>query len=220
MASLSFQEDRLELFPTLVFRRLHEGVEGVNARLRELCLAEVAAGEGLVRSNVGGFHGAPDLLSRQDPALTVLQSMLEAAVLDYVAEVAEAPSEDLQLELKLEAWINVQTAGAYARPHAHPGSHLASVYYVDPGEEASGTAGSAATAGRLDVLDPRGRMNQLPIPGVPELDNVSFRPKAGLLLLFPAWLQHMTHPYAGQTPRVSIACNVNVVRFARKLRRS
>lgn len=54
-------------------------------------------------------------------------------------------------------------------------------------------------AGRLTFLDPRGgRMGPAPL----DLFEVrqELRPKDGLLLFFPAWLQHHVHPYAGSRP--------------------
>ena len=35
-----------------------------------------------------------------------------------------------------------------------------------------------------------------------------FVPRQGLMVLFPAYLQHLVRPYLGQQPRISIAFNL------------
>ena len=37
-------------------------------------------------------------------------------------------------------------------------------------------------------------------------------PEPGLLVIFPGYLTHFVHPYAGATPRISIAFNTRVQR--------
>jgi hypothetical protein len=34
------------------------------------------------------------------------------------------------------------------------------------------------------------------------------RPQAGLIVIFPSWLYHWVHPYAGHTPRIAVSFNV------------
>jgi hypothetical protein len=41
---------------------------------------------------------------------------------------------------------------------------------------------------------------------------VAVSPAEGMLLLFPAWLDHFVHPHAGSEPRISIAFNALLVR--------
>lgn len=220
MTDLSFQEDRLELFPTLVFRRQYAHLDAVNERLRTLILKERDTAPGIVRSNVGGFHTEADLLEKDDPAITVYKSLMHSLVHDYLAEVAGTEPSDIKFGLKTEAWANVQELGDYSRPHVHPSCHFSIVYYVDVGDEPEARAGEANLdlQGRLEVLDPRGRPNMVLIPGVTQTDNVVLKPKAGLMLIFPSWLYHLVHPYRGKRPRISIACNATVVSFARKVK--
>jgi hypothetical protein len=38
----------------------------------------------------------------------------------------------------------------------------------------------------------------------------TIRPRPGMLVVFPGWLQHYVHPYRGTRPRIAIACNVTM----------
>jgi hypothetical protein len=42
--------------------------------------------------------------------------------------------------------------------------------------------------------------------------------RPGRMILFPSWVKHMVHPFAGSGVRISIACNVNVVEEMRTTR--
>jgi hypothetical protein len=47
-------------------------------------------------------------------------------------------------------------------------------------------------------------------PGDPYGEPFRVGPQAGLLVIFPSWLYHWVHPYAGETPRVAISFNAAV----------
>lgn len=210
MASIEFTEERLELFPTHVFKRLYSGVDGVNQRLRSLVLKKEAEEEGVRLSNVGGWHSRQDLLLWDDPSITVFISLAQNFVHEYTAERLGRPPGEFNSVLKMEGWANVSRAGNYARPHVHPSSNFALVYYVDQGDAPAPDSGRRPTSGVLEWLDPRQRPEMFQTPGVDPADTISLQPRTGLMLLFPSWLYHYVHPYQGTRPRISLACNVTV----------
>ena len=81
------------------------------------------------------------------------------------------------------------------------------MYYVDPG---TGNP-DQPLGGVLEFLDPRAGVEAITAPGDPYGDPFRVRPQAGLLVLFPSWLYHWVHPYAGQTPRIAISFNARPV---------
>ncbi len=211
MASIEFNEQRLELFPTSVFRRDYEGLEAVNHRLRQLILEKEKERTGVVKSNVGGHHSDADLLTWDDPAVVVLSSLVRDAVHHYTAEQIHKDPRSFSSKLKMEAWANVSRFGDYNRPHVHPSTTAAVVYYVDVGDEVPIAAGAAPTSGVLEFLDPRQRPHMFETPGIVPNDNVSIVARESRMLVFPAWLYHYVHPYRGERPRISIAANVTVM---------
>lgn len=212
MDGIDFRDERLDLFATPVLRRAMSGLDGVNARLVELALALEQQDAGLVRSNVGGWHSADTFLQQDDPAIVVLRELMQRAVHDWVAWTSGRDPESFDLTVALQGWAMVARRGHYARPHVHPSTHVALVYYADAGDPAA-DAGAEAFSGRLELLDPRNRPQMLDIPGVPVRDSLGITPISGGLIAFPAWMYHYVHPYQGRRPRVSIACNAHVRRL-------
>ena len=86
--------------------------------------------------------------------------------------------------------------------HDHGEAHWSTSYYVDAGDA---DLEHTPESGALAVLDPRrgGR----PIPGLESGATFTIRPRTGVLVVFPGWLQHYVHPYRGTRPASLIACN-------------
>jgi hypothetical protein len=123
---------------------------------------------------------------------------------------ASAGANTFQDTLSVSAWATLCRAGAYHAPHSHPDSAWSGVYYVDPGSESS----EQPLSGMLEFLDPRAGAEAVTAPGDPYGEPFRVRPQAGLLVVFPSWLHHWVHPYAGQTPRIAISFNATLAPVA------
>lgn len=176
--------------------------EALNGALRALILQAERERAGLgQRSNVGGWHSSLDFLDwPQEPARELQRRLtrLGQALLDGSAPDPAARA------IRLEGWANVLRDGDYHGPHNHPNAVWSGVYYVDAGAPSA----ERPIAGDLELLDPRVGANMAPFAG--EAFERRFRVKAlaGLTVCFPAWLRHLTHPYAGPGERISVAFNV------------
>jgi len=114
---------------------------------------------------------------------------------------------------KANMWANINRSGHGNEFHSHPGSFWSAVYYVDDG----GIDGDAALGGELEFMDPRGPGPAMYAPqlafgsaGLSVGANETVRPRAGRLVMFPAWLLHQVRPYNGNAERISIAFNLTV----------
>jgi uncharacterized protein (TIGR02466 family) len=113
-------------------------------------------------------------------------------------------------------WANVSQAGASNQFHTHPGAFWSAVYYVDDGYEGSD---DVSLGGELLLLDPRMPMIRMAAPDLrfrrpgqqPDDQEKWFRPKSGMIVIFPAWLSHAVRPYNGTGSRISIAINLSAV---------
>ena len=115
---------------------------------------------------------------------------------------------------RLNAWANINRAGHGNEFHTHPGCYWSGTYYVDDG----GIGADPSLGGEFEMQDPRGVAPAMYAPllcfatpggrsaGASEL----IRPRAGLLVLFPAWLSHGVRPYRGDRMRISIAFNLSL----------
>ena len=197
---------RTPLFESPLFLSLPKGTEDLRRALRDQILRDTKTRPGVQRSNIGGWHSPPDLFERPEPCFTALKALIFESFQQVLREQAQARGRAIPSDLRVggQAWSMVMESGHYSAPHHHGDAQWASVFYVDAGDA---PATPASPAGMLTFLDPRGgRMGPDPL----DLFEVrqDLRPKDGLLLFFPAWLQHHVHPYAGTRPRVSVSSNL------------
>ncbi|BBK35693.1 hypothetical protein STAQ_07710 [Allostella sp. ATCC 35155] len=208
---LAIDRDCSLFFGTPVVTLRPEGTAAVNAELAQLILDRAAHEPGVARSNAGGWQSRPDLLNWGGPAVAAYRGWLEQAVRTVQRLPARrAGSEHFRLSFTAQAWANVSRAGHYNETHTHPGNHWAVVYYVTvpPADPAR------PMAGRLELRDPRPAAAFAAAPGFTFGAALSLPAEAGLMVLFPAWLEHAVHPFFAPGERISIACNVAITDFA------
>lgn len=176
----------------------------LNADLAAKLLAEEKTQPSWQRANVGGWHSTPDLARRDDPALRRLfQNIVEIAAHNTSILAAEAGLQMPQYRFGVAGWATIMRVGDYMTPHDHGDVHWSAAYYVDAGDEAT------APSGELAFMDPR--RSGRPIPNLDIFPSTfGVRPRTGMLVLFPGWLQHYVHVYRGTRPRICISCNITM----------
>jgi hypothetical protein len=86
----------------------------------------------------------------------------------------------------------------------HPGCHLSIVYYVAAGK----LVPDSGMNGRLELRDPRPVATYSAMPGGAESGVILIGPEPGMIVAFPAWIEHAVHPFQGEGHRISIAINI------------
>ncbi len=121
--------------------------------------------------------------------------------------------QPVTLTWRATMWASVDRTGHGGEFHSHPGSFWSGVYYVDDG----GIDADPTLGGELEFMDPRGPGPAMYAPqlafgsaGLSAGANETIRPRAGRLLLFPAWLLHQVRPCGGTAERISIAFNLSL----------
>ncbi len=196
--------DLIRAFPTLIGRWLVPDAEAMNDDLRTLILSEERKYPSLGRSNIGGWHSQTDFLDRPEPAVEALATWITWAA-NRMVDATAGPG-GFKGTMSVSGWATICRAGAYHAPHSHPDSAWSGVYYVDAGTEHI----DRPTSGMLEFLDPRSGVEAVTAPGDPYGEPVRIRPAAGLLVIFPSWLYHWVHPYAGCTPRIAVSFNASL----------
>lgn len=189
-----------QIFPVPLITFAVTDAAALNARLVDEIAARRAAEPGLARSNHLGWHSAPDLFDRREPATRELARQLGAMMIAATHRVA--PQQDISpLALHADGWINVNPPGAYNDPHSHVGSFWSGCYYVampdDPDE----------SSGAIEFIDAGTRLASNLIKAPLTADKVRVQPKVGSVLLFPSTIKHWVHPNRGNADRVTIAFN-------------
>jgi uncharacterized protein (TIGR02466 family) len=186
--------------------------EATNPGLRKAILAREQASKGISISNAGGWHSEATLLTWPEPEVTTLKGWIDAAVRAMCELALRNQPGTLDLNYRASAWANVNRNGHYNTPHVHAGSHWSVVYYVDAGEEEAGHPFN----GQLELRDPRPAAVFGKLPGFMFGRHMAIKPQAGLMVVFPAWLEHGVRPFFGSGERISIAINIDVTRFELK----
>ena len=179
--------------------------DALNQGLREAILEkEKRDTGGRSRSNIGGWHSQDDLDKWTGAAGKDLVQRIIGLVNHATSQIYTAAGEtENDVRWSIGLWANVNRKGHYNNVHIHPYSTWSGVYYVDPGDQ---PMSNDTPAGTLTFLSPNlAGTNTFFTKVLPQSSSV--RPSAGLMVLFPSYLQHFVHPYEGERPRISIAFN-------------
>jgi len=195
----------MKLFPTYVwatqlkpeaFKPINEGVERY---LRELAEQRPAL------SASGQWQTAQDL--HRQTAFAGLLAIVEASargICDSLTLIYD------RLEVT-GCWANVSHRGFPHRQHFHPNNYLSGAYYVR----------TAPGADSISFHDPRPQAGMLVPPArdqdLANPDQVSLDVHDGMLVMFPAWLQHSVPPNQSEVTRISVAFNLMFPEFGVKM---
>ena len=199
------------LFPTPVIQAELPDSARLNAALSQVIEARMADHTSAAHSNLGGWQSSWDLADWGGPGA---QEVLAHAQAVANRMTSDRQGQGVKVEWKLNAWANVNSTGHGNEFHTHPGSFWSGTYYVDDG----GIAENPRWGGEFEIQDPRGVAPAMYAPllafnipgGLTAGASEVISPRAGTLLLFPAWLSHAVRPYLGDRQRISIAFNLSV----------
>ena len=152
--------------------------------------------KGVSKTNVNGWHSTTDMNKKHeyDPLSKELFAMQE--------EIFE--KEYLTQKPVLgNMWANINYPGGFNRPHLHPNALFSGVYWIKAPEK----------SGKLMLYEPRpGVHTTMPnrkkgkLP--PQLwREIHYTPKAGMIVMFPAWLWHEVRPNQSNDLRISVSFN-------------
>lgn len=190
-----------QLFPTTIWSLDLQGLSHLFAQWSDQLIAQRALeADARGRSNRLGWSGPKTLFD--DPSFALLQARCREAFAHALQEMGVPPG----LRFGLEAWANIHDRCGHNQPHIHREVMLSGCFYLrtPPG------------SGALVFNDPRpGPLHSTAWgSGMNRWERRAVRPHAGLLLIFPAWLEHAVEPHEGDVPRLSIAVNAVLHRSA------
>ncbi len=177
----------------------------LNEALGEVILAKERESKGLVRSNVGGWHSSTDLFTWDAECVRTLGSRVQRLTIALMRTIMLTPEGPRRFNYRLDAWANVGRRGSYNAVHNHPNCLWSGIYYVSAGQP---DQDGGAQNGKLELLDPRVGANMMYIKGTRLENRFIVDPLPGLMVMFPSWLNHVVHPFAGEGERISVAFNI------------
>src|SRR5437660_9393893 len=106
-------------FGTPISSYLWADSDTINTELMNVILQKEKADQGLVKSNVGGWHSKADLFSWEAACVRTLQDRVSTTALDLtrLVTVSDGPRK---MHLRIDGWANVSRRGDYNSVHDHP----------------------------------------------------------------------------------------------------
>lgn len=189
------------LWPTTFMQVMLPGAEPANAALKSVIEKMDAGSDDLTTDYLAG-----NFLSNPHPVAGWLKQCFERATRDYAGNMGI----DYELDFHIQAWPNVNRFGDYHNLHNHPHAWLSGTYYVDVPERSREMRTRAdLNPGAISFFDPRPQANMMAIKGDGQVDpEYRLLPKAGMLLLWPAFVHHLVHPNLSDEKRISVSFNV------------
>jgi len=174
----------LDLFSTPVISRKCEiDNDALLKRVTAFCLKSQPS----YFSNVGGeqHHGFRDV-----------------ELFTEIGKAIPMRSDVPETSFNVHAWVNTNTPGSYNKRHHHIDKNIifSGVYYVVTPEK----------CGELKFFDPRGPMisEDAALQYLYQQTTETITPHAGMLWLFPSWLEHEVTPNLSNRNRISISFNI------------
>ena len=203
--------DIAALFPTPVVMMEVPESAALNAELRAVIIARQKTHEGTQHSNLGGWQSSWDM-DRWGGAPAIKLLAIGRNLAGRIT--TDRAGKPVGIAWRANMWANINRSGHGNEFHSHPGSFWSGVYYVDDG----GIGADPSLGGDLEFMDPRGPGPAMYAPqlafamphGLSVGANETVPPKAGRLVMFPAWMLHQVRPYRGGAERISIAFNLSL----------
>ena len=200
------------VFGTPIAVRTVPNFQTLNAGLERAIFARAQSDSGNQISNIGGWQSLTDFLDWPEPAIAHFKAEFDRGIqtISTMPALMERRPVDLGNRVAYTAygWANINQHGHYNTLHVHAGCDWSVVYYVSSGVPNPDTP----TNGRIELRDPRPAATYARIPGFTTGQPMRIRPQAGLMVIFPSWIEHWVHPFYGEGNRISIALNVALKR--------
>lgn len=151
-------------------------------------------------------YRSDDLFNHDHSGILWLRECVNVTVRDYFRHLGM----DYDIRWSLQAWANVNRFGDYHDYHNHPHAYLSGTYYVRvPAQFEDLETRNDVRPGRLTLYDPRACANMTAIKGDPYIEpEYTVEPTSGMILLWPAFVNHFVHPNLSKQSRLSISFNV------------
>jgi uncharacterized protein (TIGR02466 family) len=188
--------ESFDLFPSRIWQAHLSALAPQLQGWTQIVLAMRAASPKPAGRTVRQGWNSEDMGVLARPEFGALNQAIRVACASVLSEMGQE-----KIAFSLQSWINLHDRGGFNFLHMHEGSLLSGSFYISvpPG------------SGQFVFRDPRpGVITGSIKGGVPNGHvDVHLTPNAGLLVLFPSWMEHYVEPHESDEPRITLAFNAN-----------
>ena len=190
-----------DLWPTKILHRRSADSEVFNKELIKL-VREL----GRTNKNLTTDYLEPDLFNMDHEAINWLRGEVNETVIEYLRAIGI----DYPVNWTITGWPNINRFGDYHDPHNHPWSYLSGTYYLKmPTTREILQSRNDVRPNHITFYDPRQGSNMGAIKNDPYIDpEHTVVPEPGLMLLWPAFINHFVHPNLSKETGISISFNI------------
>ena len=183
-------------FPTPVYIQEVSNAVELNQYLEQKILQWSQQNKGVSKTNAGGWHSTTDMNRKEE------YNVLTKELFNMQEEIFK--KELLAQKPVLgNMWANINYPGNFNRPHLHPNALFSGVYWIKAPEKSGDLMLYEPRQGAQCTM-PNRKEGKLP----PELwREVHYTPRAGTIVMFPAWLWHEVRPNKSNDIRISVSFN-------------
>lgn len=187
------------IFKSFITTELLSSID--NKKLIEYAYTQKSESDGVVRSNVKGWQS--NLLIKPNSEITNLVNIVKSNLHDLRNEFGIRDDYSFQLN---NLWININSKLSFNRPHVHPESTISGVYYVKVPKQSGNIVFNHPSKTQPYHI----HNDAIQAPNDINSSTWHITPDAGLLILFPSWLEHYVEPNNNEDDRISIAFNAHI----------
>ncbi|HEX8248919.1 MAG TPA: TIGR02466 family protein [Pyrinomonadaceae bacterium] len=197
-----------ELFPSPLLKYFWANSDDLNAELTNLILSKEKQHEGMLTTNVGGWHSKKDFQTWEEECVQILLERMLILGQEMLKKFTGCTESEMLSGWDVQAWANINRYGHYNKFHDHIRNLnlWSGVYYVNTGIEET----DEVTPARIVFAD---QYQVTPIKRDEFKKRYFIHPEPGLMLLFPSSLGHRVEPHYGKSNRITIAFNLKNSKF-------
>ena len=194
------EEGFIPLWPTIFIKKIIPDHEEPNAELIALVLEMDREMENLTTDY------RTDFFTVKHAAVDWLRQRINQATTAYFKWLGIGYG----VKGMIQGWPNIARFGDYHDYHNHPGAYLSGTYSAKVPEKLEKlNTRSDLRPGHITFYDPRYAANMTAISGDPYLEaEHTVLPRPGLLMMWPAFVNHFVHPNLSKELRISVSFNV------------
>ena len=196
-----WREGFVDLWPTTFVQRKLADHKEPNRALVDLISEMERAKRDLTTD-----YRQPDLFNVDHLGVNWLRTNVNETVDGYLKHLGM----NYAVNCTVQGWPNINRFGDYHDAHNHPRAYLSGTYYVKmPATLEKLRSRSDVRPGCITFYDPRPGVNMTAIKGDPYVNpEYTVKPEPGMLLMWPAFINHFVHPNLSKQTRISVSFNI------------